>query len=225
MTCKLNVDALLAHTPIFGDLNVARRVRIAQTGRELQVAKHRFVFRRGDTAGGLYVVASGHIKLSIPSPGGNEKVLEFFGPGQLFGESGMFLERPYMVDAQALEDSVLVCIARDDIYAALERDPVLSRYMLMNLARRMDALVEDIEAVNLQSASQRLACFLLRQPRDGACTRFPYSKGIVASKLGLSPETLSRLLHQLSSAGLISVHGRMVTIHQPEALRLQQVAS
>ena len=222
MSCKLNVDTLLADTPIFGSLDLARRVPIAQMGREVQVAKHRFVFRRGDAADGLYMVVSGHIKLSIPSPGGNEKVLDFFGPGQMFGESGMFLERPYMVDAQALEDSVLVCMERDDIYAALEKEPEFSRYMLMNLARRMDTLVEDIEAVNLQSAAQRLVCFLLRQPRDGMSTRFPYSKGVVASKLGLSPETLSRLLHQLSSAGLISVRGRMVIIHQLEALRLQQ---
>jgi CRP-like cAMP-binding protein len=44
----------------------------------------------------------------------------------------------------------------------------------------------------------------------------------VASKLGLSPETLSRLLHQLSSDGLISVHGSIVTIHQFESLRVLQ---
>jgi CRP-like cAMP-binding protein len=222
MTFKLNTEALLAQTPIFGSLNVARQVPIAHAGHEMQVAKHGFVFRRGDVASGLYMVVSGHIKLSIPSPGGNEKVLEFFGPGQVFGESGVFLERPYMVDAQALEDSVLVCMERDDIYAALDKDPSFSRYMLMTLAQRMDSLVEDIEAVNLQSAAQRLVCFLLRQPREGGCTRFPYSKGVVASKLGLSPETLSRLLHQLSSAGLISVRGRTVTIHQLEALRLKQ---
>jgi CRP/FNR family transcriptional regulator, dissimilatory nitrate respiration regulator len=222
MSCKLNVDALLAHTPIFASLDMARRVPIVRTGRELQLAKHRFLFRRGDIPAGLYVVASGHIKLSIPSPGGSEKVLEFFGPGQVFGESGMLLERPYRVDAQALEDSVLVCMEREEIYAALEKDPTLSRYMLMNLARRMDGLVEDIEAVNLQSAAQRLVCFLLRQPREGTSVRFPYSKGVVASKLGLSPETLSRLLHQLSSAGLISVQGRKVTIHQLEALQQQQ---
>jgi len=222
MAYKLNVDALLAHVPIFVGLDASRRAPMAQTCRELHVAKHRFAFRRGDAAGGLYVVAAGHIKLSIPSPGGNEKVLDFFGPGQAFGESGMFLDRPYMVDAQALEDSLLVCIDRQDIYAALEQNPSFSRYMLMNLARRMDSLVQDIEAVNLQSAAQRLACYLLRQPREGNCTRFPFSKSVVASKLGLSPETLSRLLHQLSSAGLISVRGRAVTIHQLEALRLQQ---
>lgn len=225
MAYKLNVDALLAHVPIFANLNPPQLGRMAQTCRQMRVAKHRFAFRRGDAAGGLYVVAVGQIKLAIPSPCGHEKVLDFFGPGQAFGESGMLLDRPYMVDAQALEDTLLICIDKQDIYAAIDRDPSFSRCMMVSLAQRLDSLVQDIEAVNLQSAAQRLVNYLLRQPREGDCTRFPFSKSVVASKLGLSPETLSRLLHQFSSAGLISVRGRIVTIHQLDALRTQQFAA
>ncbi len=85
--------------------------------------------------------------------------------------------------------------------------------------------MEDIEAANLQSAAQRLVNYLLSQPREGDCTRFPFSKSVVASKLGLSPETLSRLLNQFSRAGLITVHGRMVIIHQPDAFSIQRFAA
>ena len=225
MAYKLNVDALLAHVPIFVNMDAAQRAPLAQACREVRVPKHRFVFRRGDAAGGLYIVAVGYIKLAIPSPGGNEKVLDFFGPGQAFGESGMLLDRPYMVDAQALEDTLLICIDRQEIYAAIDNDPAFSRCMLVGLAHRLDSLVQDIEAVNLQSAAQRLVSYLLRQPREGDCTRFPFSKSVVASKLGLSPETLSRLLHQFSAAGMITVRGRVVTIHELDALSTQQFAA
>ena len=225
MGVKLNIEAMLADVPVFVNMQAAQLAPMTHAGRQLRVEKHDFVFRRGDAASGLYVVVAGHIKLSIPSPTGSEKVLDFFGPGQAFGESGLLLDRPYLVDAQALEDAVLISIDRQQVQAALEQDPSFARYMLMNLARRMDALVQDIEAVNLQSAAQRLACYLLRLPRTDGRTRFPFSKTLVASKLGLSPETLSRLLHQLTSAGLISVQGRSVMIHKLDALSSQQFVS
>jgi CRP-like cAMP-binding protein len=225
MACKLDVEDLLAHTPIFCNLAAPQLARMALAGRQMRLAKHRFAFRRGEMPGGLYVVAVGNIKLAIPSADGHEKVLEFFGPGDAFGEAVMFLERPYMVDAQALEDTLLIWIDKHEIYAAIDEDSGFSRHLLKKLAQRWHSLMEDIEAANLQSAAQRLVNYLLSQPREGDCTRFPFSKSVVASKLGLSPETLSRLLNQFSTAGLISVHGRVVTIHKLDAFRIQQFAA
>jgi CRP-like cAMP-binding protein len=65
---------------------------------------------------------------------------------------------------------------------------------------------------------QRVVAYLLNQPREGGLIRFPFNKGIIASKLGLTPETLSRLLHQLGEAQLISVDGKQVDIHDIAAL-------
>lgn len=221
MAYIVNAEAMLERLPIFGSLNAIRIARIAQACRHVRIEKNGFAFRRGDVADGLYIVAAGHIKLAIPSTDGHEKVLDFFGPGQVFGEAVMFLDLPYMVDAQALDDAVLLWIDKQEVCAAIDEDPAFARRMLASLSQGLHSLMQDIEAVSLQSAAQRLATYLLNQPRDGGCTRFPFSKSIVASKLGLSPETLSRLLNQMSSAGLISVQGRVVTIHQLDALSMQ----
>lgn len=220
MRHKRDVGALLAHQPLFRNLDADQLALMTAACQQINVDKHQFVFHRGDPANGLYVVAVGNIKLAVPAANGQEKVIEFFAPGEAFGEAFMFLDKPYMVEAQALEDSLLIWIDKQDIYAAIDHDPSFARRMLAGLSVRLHTLVKDIETVNLQNAMQRVVAYLLSQPREDGQTRFPFNKSIIASKLGLTPETLSRLLHQLADAGLITVEGKRV--HIPDVAALEQ---
>ena len=218
MQHKLDINGLLSRLPLFRNLDAEQIAALARTCHQVRVSKHEYVFHKGDQANGMHIVAVGHIKLALPSPSGHEKVIEFFGPGQAFGEAVMFLERPYMVSAQALEDTLLIWIDKSDIYAAIDRDPSFARRMLAGLSLRLHMLVQDIETVSLQNAAQRVIAYLLNQPREGDRTSFAFNKVHIASKLGLTPETLSRLLQQLMQAGLISVDKLDVTIHDVQAL-------
>ena len=222
MARKLDIAGLLAQQPLFRNLRPEELERLAKSSIEVRALKHQLVCRRGEPANGFYVVATGHIKLAIPSPNGQEKVIEFFRPGQSFGEAVMFLDRPYMVDAEALEDTLLIWIDKHHLFEALDRDPTLARRMLASMSFRLHTLMQDIETVNLQRSAQRVAVWLMRQPRheseSGHHTSFAVNKTLIASKLGLTPETLSRVLHQLSDAGLIQVDGRDVLIPDPQAL-------
>lgn len=212
MRHKTDLGALLAHQPLFRSLDADQLAVVTAAAQKVAIEKNEFVFHRGDPANGLYVVAVGHIKLAVPAANGQEKVIEFFGPGEAFGEAFMFLDKPYMVEAQALDDSLLIWIDKQDIYAAIDRDPSFARRMLAGLSLRLHTLVKDIETVNLQNAMQRVVAYLLNQPREDDQMRFPFNKSVIASKLGLTPETLSRLLHQLAEAGLIEVDGKRVHI-------------
>jgi CRP/FNR family transcriptional regulator, dissimilatory nitrate respiration regulator len=220
MRPKTDLSALLSHQPLFRNLDADQLALMTAACHQVNIEKHQFVFHRGDPANGLYVVAVGNIKLAVPAANGQEKVIEFFGPGEAFGEAFMFLDKPYMVEAQALDDSLLIWIDKRDIDAAIDRDPSLAKRMLAGLSVRLHTLVKDIETVNLQNAMQRVVMYLLGQPHEDGEMRFPFNKSIIASKLGLTPETLSRLLHQLSDAGLISVDGKRVLI--PDAAALEQ---
>lgn len=221
MRNKRDVGALLAHQPLFRNLDANQLALVTEACHQVNVQKNDFVFHRGDPAKGLYVVAVGHIKLSVPAPNGQEKVIEFFGHGDAFGEAFMFLDRPYMVQAQALEDSLLLWVDKYDICTAIGQDSSFAMRMLAGLSVRLHSLVQDIETVNLQNAMQRIIGYLLSQPRIEGQMRFPFNKSIIASKLGLTPETLSRLLAQLSAEGLISVEGKGVQIHDLDALEQQ----
>ncbi|MGT2457211.1 Crp/Fnr family transcriptional regulator [Cupriavidus basilensis] len=220
MRHKLNLEGLLGSLPLFRNLDTEQLTELAGSCHEVRVSKHSHLFRRGDAAAGLYVVAVGQIKLALPSVHGNpEKIVEFFGPGEAFGEAVMFLDRPYLVDAQALDDTLLILLDKKDIFAAIDRDPSFARRMLAGLSMRLHTLVQDIETVNLHNSQQRVIGYLLNGPREGNLTRFAVNKNLIASKLGLSPATLSRTLQRLSEAALISVAGPEVVIHDIQALQ------
>ena len=218
MQHKLDVDALLAHLPLFKHLDASQRTLMAQASQQIRVAKHGYVFHRGDPANGLFIVAVGQIKLAIPTQNGHEKVIEFFGAGSAFGEAVMFLDLPYKVQAQALADSLLIWIGKQEIYAALDRDPSFARRMLAGLSLRLHGLIHDIETLNSHNARQRVIRYLLSQPQTAARIQLPVNKNVIASKLGLTPETFSRILQQLSRDGLIEVLGRAVWLRDTRAL-------
>jgi CRP-like cAMP-binding protein len=209
---------IFAAIPLLQSLDATQRALLADVSQPLRVAKHEYVYHRGDTPQGLFIVVNGHIKVLVPSDSGHEKIIEFFSAGQAFGEIYLFLEQPYAVAAQALQDSQLIYLEKKDIFSAIARDPTFARGLLAGMARRMHTLVQDIEGVSLQSSAQRVVSYLLSLPREHGLLRLPIKKNVIASKLGLTPETFSRMLSQLSQSGLISVDGKEVLIHDEAAL-------
>ena len=220
---KVNVRGVLANLPLFRQLSAEEIDNLAVGTREQKVLKNEFLFQKGEPSHGFFVVAYGLIKLAFPSPNGAEKVVEIIGAGQSFGEAVMFMEKPFPVYAQALADSLLLHIAKPVIFSAIDHDPTLARKMLAGLSIRLHGLIQDVEAYSLRSGTQRLIGFLLEQPQTatdgGVEIALPASKTVIASRLNLTPETLSRILHTLSEQSLISVHGRVIVAHDIERLR------
>ena len=219
----LNVSALLSHVPLFSGLDGDEIARIARGTREINVAKGEILFHKGDTPPGFHLVVYGQIKLAFSSPSGGEKVVDILGQGQTFGEAVMFMERPYMVYAQALKDSQLLQISKTAIVDELERDPKLGRKMIASLSMRLHHLITDVESYSLHSGRQRIIGYLLRDTTDtdaGTLTiTLPTNKGVIASRLNLTQEHFSRILHELTEAGLIVVEGRKITIPDVPKLR------
>ncbi|OGA44004.1 MAG: Crp/Fnr family transcriptional regulator [Betaproteobacteria bacterium RIFCSPLOWO2_12_FULL_62_13] len=199
--------------------------RIATGTREVHAMRGEVLFRKGDPCDGFHLVVYGQIKLAFTSPSGVEKVVELMGPGQSFGEAVMFTERPYPVYSQALVDSMLLHIAKAVVFEEIERDPAFARKMIGGLSRRLHSLVSDLESYTLHSGMQRVIGYLLRgEPEKGnqgapLSVALPSSKTVIASRLNLTPEHFSRILHDLMEAGLIRVEGRSITILDLEQLR------
>ncbi len=224
----IKVQTFLANLPLFKELAPEELDRIALGAREQHVARGEVVFRKGDPCEGFHMVIYGHIKLAFTSASGNEKVVELIGPGQSFGEALMFMEKPYVVYAQALADTLLLHIAKAVVFDEIEREPGFARRMIAGLSRRLHGLVSDLESYSLHSGIQRVIGYLLRAEPDGETAgttvqlKLPTSKGIIASRLNLTPEHFSRILHELTEAGLLTVDGRTVTILDLERLRIYE---
>jgi CRP-like cAMP-binding protein len=222
----LNVPALLARVPLLQGLVPDEIARIAKEAREVKLARGEVLFNRGDASDGFYIVVYGQIKLAFTSPTGGEKVVEIISQGQSFGEAVMFMDKPYPVMAQALVDCQLIHIGKRALFAELDQDPKLGRKMIAGLSMRLHSLIADVESYSLHSGRERVIGFLLREFEEHdngkggpAEISLPTRKGVIASRLNLTQEHFSRILHDLAEHRLIDVDGRTIRIPDVEKLR------
>ena len=216
------VEDILGKLPIFQHVAPAQLRKLARRSRLHRAAKDTLLYERGDTATGCWALAEGLVKLALRGPDGAEKVLRLVGPGETFAESVMFHARPQPVDALVLADSRLVFLPTEAVYDLLDHDRAFVRALLEDLSQRIHMLIADIEAYSLSSGSQRIAAFLhaLADPSDPAPSRvrLPANKTVIASRLGITKETFSRLLRELANQGLIEVEKRDILLRDRAGL-------
>jgi len=216
------VATFLATHPLFRDLGQAPLVRIAAATQVIEVPRGGVLFKRDDPCAGFHIMVYGQIKLAVQTARGDEKVIELLGPGQSFGEAVMFLETPYRVTAEAIAESKLLHIDRAAVFAELDRDPLLARRIIASLSMRLHHLVSELESQALQSGTQRVVGYLLslvdHEETTKACIELPARKNIIASRLNLTHEHFSRILHGLADAGVIGIQGQKIDIPDLPAL-------
>ena len=200
---------------------VARQCVAMPAGRGVAFA------RQGEPLPGIFALAYGAVKLVLSSADKEERVVRLVAPGQTFGEETSLLAQPCRYDAIALVDSKLVVIPSAAIYGLMDHDLRFTRGMLVTLAERALELLAEVKSATLLRGAQRLASYLvsLAAPGNGedACmVKLPVSKTVVAARLGIKKETLSRLLRELAEQGLIAVSRREISIL--DRGRLAQVA-
>ena len=221
LSSKIDRREFLKRLPLFADFTADELSVLAAATQEVHAARGTAIFNRGDPSRGFHIVIYGQVKLGFVSVQGDEKIVEIIGPGYSFGEALMFMEKPYIVGATALEDTMLLHIAKEVVFSELEHNPAFARRMLAGMSRRLHGLIKDVESYSLRSGSQRIVGYLLKdEPAgDGALVTLTVSKKLLASRLNLTPEYFSRVLHDLSEHGMITVQGRQITILDIERLR------
>lgn len=220
------VNDFLANIPLLRDASAEEVERMAAGTRRVYAQKGEALFRRGEPCEGFWIILYGQVKLSVTSPQGMEKVIEIVGPGLTFGEAIMFMDMPYIVSAQALVDSLLLHVSKATVFAELESNPGFARKMLAGLSRRLHGLIRDVESYSMRSGTERVIGFLMRIDSNengdeaaGGAVTLPASKVTIASRLNLTPEHFSRILHDLAAAGLIEVNGKTIRVPDMQKLR------
>jgi CRP-like cAMP-binding protein len=215
------VDILryLSVVPLFSVLSDDERTRLLQGCSLNRVDRGDMVFRTGDVCDSFHVVIVGQVKLYVSSPSGQEKVIEIIGPGHSFAEAIMFLEMPYFLNVHALCDTLLLRVSKDIVFKEVAQDPKFALRMLAGISRRLHGLVQDVEGYALHSGAQRLIGYLLRDvdnsdvaPEQRLTVSLPVSKATIASRLSLTPEYFSRVLHELEADQLIKIDKREIRI-------------
>ncbi len=210
----------LRNAPLLSRLSDEQLERIRRGAVQRRLDEGELLFTQGDAAERFYLVQSGQVRLFRLAADGSEKIIEIVSPGQTFAEALMFLQSPrYPVGAAALAPTRLIAIDAKD-FAAMLRGSVDTCFVVMgSLSQRLRALIGEIDELTLHSASGRVARWLLeRCPADRRELVLDVSKGVLASRLSIQPETFSRVTKQLVKDGVIEVHGARVAVLDREAL-------
>ena len=221
---QFDIPRYLANLPLFEEIAPADLQRLAQGCRLRNFSRGENIFSVGMPCEEFHVTITGQVKLFALSPSGQEKVIELAGPGISFAEALMFTGKPYIINAQALSESIVLSVGKAAVVREIEDDPRFAMRMLAGISRRLHGLVHDVQAYSLHNGMQRVIGYLLHPLEENPATSsalkvsLPVSKATIASRLSITPEYFSRVLHELESAGLISVDKR--EIHIPNAARL-----
>ena len=220
------VTAVLRRAALFRTLTPALIARVAASATVLKLPRGKQICRCGERCSGFYVVVSGRIMLRVGASNEPDKVVELVTSGGHIGLAAAVLGIPEVVTAETLVDSVLLLIARAALLDTIAVNHEFALQLVAALSRQVCGLISDIEAFSLRSGRERVAKYLLQvATAHGARQRpvaLPAKKSIIASRLSLTPEYFSRVLHDFIEAGAIAVDGRQITVL--DAARLREVA-
>lgn len=178
------------------------------------------IFLQDEKATVVHVVLDGWVKLYRIAPNGNETVVNVFTKGHSFGEAVAFRLKPYPVSAEAVTDCTLLQISARRFISILQREPEVAIAVLASTFQHLHDLVSQVEQIKSQTGAQRVADFLIRlcTCRSGSCVvTLPYDKLLIAGRLGMKPESLSRAFAKLKPMG-VHVSRHHATIEDIEAL-------
>ena len=225
---QFDLPRYLSMLPLFQEMKPPELQRLAQGSRLRQLARGDEVFHIGEPCNEFHVTVSGQIKLFAISPAGQEKIIEIVGPGNSFAEALMFTDKPYFINAQALTETLLLSVSKQSVMQEIETDSRFCMRMLAGLSRRLHGLVNDVQAYALHSGVERVIGYLMRDLPDGGKgaaedelaqrVTLPVSKAAIASRLSMTPEYFSRVLHELEAKGLIVIDKRDIHIPDPQRL-------
>lgn len=218
---------LLRKMALFKGLDDEAFGRLLCHAKVQKVARNEVIFVEGEPAVQLFLVLSGWIKLWRQSEDGHESVIGVFAEGESFAEAAIFDQKGYPVSAIAADDSRLLAISAASVLREFRKNPDYAINVVADLSRHMRLLVRQIEQLSVSSSTERLARFLVKLcPKDveEAVVKFPVEKSLVAGRLGMQPETLSRGLAKLRKIG-VETKGSTVTITDIAALKKYQNGS
>ncbi len=231
MNPRSNVASVLKTVALFAPLTDDELQFLAARSSLKSYASGQLLFSEGDACSGLYVVASGRVRIFKTSANGREHVLAIEGPGSSIAELPVFDGGNYPASAAALESSELVFVSRKDFRAICLEHPEVALKVLQVVGARLRRLVGIIEELSFTTVRHRLISWLLRQAKNegrqsprGVTFSLGASHQELAAQIGTVRELVSRNMARLQAQGFIEINGREVVILDPEGLEADLAA-
>ena len=178
---------------------------VLASARVLELDRGATIFLQVEQANAIYIVAEGWVKIFRIAANGAEAVVHVVTKSQSFGEAASLRNDNYPVTAEAVTDTALIRIDAEVLRRLICECPEFAMSILAATFQHLHELVAQVEQLKAQTGAQRVAEFLLDLApcESGTCTvTLPYDKVLIAGRLGLKPESLSRAFHKLRDKGV-----------------------
>jgi len=222
-TDNITVISAMRSCRFFLNLDEEALRLIRPTAKRISQPRNTVIFHEGEPCKGFYIVESGAVKLYKESTEAKEHVLHVAMPGDCFGEAALFLGTGYPASAAAVQDSMLILLRKDEFVQLLRENPDVSFKLMASMALWSHRLVNSIELLTLKDSGARLAHYILSKipinAQNGIVIDLGMPKQVLASHLGMTGETLSRLLARFEEDQLVEVQGRKLKILSTEDLQ------
>ena len=190
---------------------------LAKGRKPVSYAPRQIIYIQGSQAEQFYYIVSGQVRTYICDENGAEKQLTDYYSGNLFGEAAFFDQRPRVSNAIALTECQLVNVDRNQITDIIRENPDVAMALLKYLARTVRMLSDQLDGATFLKADQRLAQYLLDAFSEQDTLKI--SQEELASAIGVTRVTVSRILNRFSHQGILETGYRSLTLHDPELLR------
>jgi CRP/FNR family transcriptional regulator len=183
-------------------------------------APNEVVFWEGDQQSNLYYLQYGSLKVLKSAPDGRQQVLRFVNVGEMFNEIAALAGKPNPATAIALEESGLWLIPRGALEEIILAHPHIALQIIANMADKIIGLVTLASDLSLKTVEARFALLLLNQPEGDVIARRRWTNQTeLAAHLGTVPDVLSRVIREMTKAGLIEMDKQQIRILNREGLQ------
>jgi CRP/FNR family transcriptional regulator, cyclic AMP receptor protein len=201
---------------------------IAAQMRRRRFRRNEVIFHQGDIGDSLQVVASGAVKIVLPSTEGEEAFIASLKPGDFFGELALLDSSPRSTTATALEQTETLALPREQFLQLLNDDPDLVHALLHALAEELRRLTGHVEELHFLDLAGRLSMRLVRLARNQnpdatgrAELDWPFTQSDLAAMIGGTRQSVNKLLSGLVDDGLISIERETLVINDIDQLERQ----
>ena len=227
-----SVEGVLRKTPLFAGLTEAEMRALTSRVNRRSLKKGEQLFAEGDPCAGLFLVATGKIRIFKLSASGREQVLAMEGPGSSFAELPVFDGGAYPASAAAWEDSEILFISRKDFHNFCREHPDVALKVIAVVGSRLRRLVGIIEELSFTTVRQRLISLILQlaesegmRSKEGIQLELKKSHQDFAAELGTVRELVSRNLGRLQAEGFLTVQGRKLVIRDIAELKRELISA
>lgn len=217
--------ALAAAHPFLSAAGPAAASALLAAAQSFSAPRRTVIFAPEAEPEALYLLLEGSVGLSMQRADGAPGLLEIIGPGECFLMPAVIMGGAWPFGAEALAPSRLLRIPLEAFHATMAEEPRLAEASLTQMARQWRVLADQLRDMKLTKASERVAQFLTGRLMPGGRVAMPEPRAAIAARLGMTPESLSRVMHGLEAEGLVRLQGRRVEVPDAQALSQRARAS